>query len=348
MLNKQHSAQKSSGSPVLKTNTSSNVLEFKKSDSHPTKARRLKSQKLLKPTPSELLELMIKKMDGAYAESTVRAYYADMRDLIHFCEKRGTAGLPITGEDLCIYIAYLTQSGRTSASIRRVMAGVATIHKLNRFEDPTKDPDVLLEMRRMHRKLGRYSKQALGITSDILEKMIQASEAGNRGARDRALLLLAYDSLCRRSELVDFQIEDIQVSLKNGKEQMSILIRRSKTDKFAIGKRIFVTERTQLALNEWLERLRNPKSGILFRGVNRAQHIVNPLKPGQINRIYKRLAKLAELDKKMIAQISGHSLRVGHAQDMVNAGDSLPMIMSKGRWSKTDTVMRYVEHINYT
>jgi site-specific recombinase XerD len=347
LLNKQHSAQKSSVSPVLKTNTSSNVLEFKKSNSHQTKARRPKSQKFPKPTPSKLLELTIKKIDGAYADSTIRAYYADMRDLIHFCEKRGTIGLPITGEDLCIYIAHLTQSGRTSASIRRVMAGVATIHKLNRFEDPTKDPDVLLEMRRMHRKLGRYSKQALGITSDILEKMIQASEAGNRGSRDRALLLLAYDSLCRRSELVDLRIEDIQVTLKNGKEQMSILIRKSKTDQFAVGKRIFVTTRTQAAIKEWLERLRNPKSGILYRGVNRAQRIVEPLKPGQINRIYKRLAKLAELDEEMIGQISGHSLRVGHAQDMVNAGDSLPMIMSKGRWSKTDTVMRYVEHMQY-
>jgi integrase len=68
---------------------------------------------------------------------------------------------------------------------------------------------------------------------------------------------------------------------------------------------------------------------------------------GQINRIYKRLAKRSGLDKDLIEQISGHSLRVGHAQDMVNSGESMPMIMSKGRWSKTDTVMRYVEHINY-
>ncbi len=344
MLNNQYSAQKPNKSPISKTDGSSNVLEFKELNSRLTKARHSKGQN--KPTPSELLERTIKKIDGAYADSTIRAYFADMRDLIHFCEMRESIGLPITGEDLCIYIAHLTQSGRTSASIRRVMAGVATIHKMNRFEDPTKDPDVLLEMRRMHRKLGRYSKQALGITSDILEKMIQASEAGNRGSRDRALLLLAYDSLCRRSELVDLRIEDIQFTLKNGKEQMSILIRKSKTDQYAMGKRMFVSQRTKLAIKEWLERLRNPKSGILFRGVNRAQHIVTPLKSGQINRIYKRLAKLAELDEKMIGQISGHSIRVGRAQDMVNNGNSLPMIMSKGRWSKTDTVMRYVENIN--
>ncbi len=110
----------------------------------------------------------------------------------------------------------------------------------------------------------------------------------------------------------------------------------------------YVTDRTQIAINDWIECFINPKAGILFRGVNQAKHMIAPLKPGQINRIYKRLAKLTSLDEEMIHQISGHSMRVGHAQDMVNAGDSLPMIMSKGRWSKTDTVMRYVEHIKYS
>ena len=346
MLNNQHSAQNQLESLVSENETSSKVLKFKISKSNNAIASKDEIQKQETPSAYELLELTVKKIDGAYAESTIRAYYADVLDLINFCKSKGTIGLPVSSEDLCCYIAHLSSSGRTSASIRRVIAGVATIHKLNRFQDPTKDPDVLLEMRRMHRKLGRYSKQALGITSDILEKIIQASEAGNRGSRDRALLLLAYDSLCRRSELVDLRIEDIQVVLKNGKELMSILIRKSKTDQYAVGKRIFVSERTQEAIKEWLERLRNPKSGILLRGVDRAQKIIHPLCPGQINKIYKRLTKRAGFSEEIIKKISGHSLRVGHAQDMVNAGDSLPMIMSKGRWSKTDTVMRYVEHIN--
>jgi len=82
-------------------------------------------------------------------------------------------------------------------------------------------------------------------------------------------------------------------------------------------------------------------------GVNRAQKITDSFSAAQINRIYKRLANRAGLSEDLINQISGHSLRVGHAQDMVNAGESLPIIMSKGRWSKTDTVMRYVENIVY-
>ena len=53
----------------------------------------------------------------------------------------------------------------------------------------------------------------------------------------------------------------------------------------------------------------------------------------------------AGLNESEIASISGHSTRVGAAQDLLNSGASMPIIMQRGRWSKTDTVMRYVEHI---
>jgi integrase len=198
----------------------------------------------------------------------------------------------------------------------------------------------------MHRTIGRASKQAQGITSEILEMLLTATEAGNRGARDRAILLIAYDTLCRRSELVSLRVEDVKAIIANGSEKTSILLRRSKTDQNAIGRRLHLNERVQKALQEWLERLRDDK-GPLFRGVDRGQKITKALGAGQINRIYKRLAIRANLDEELIKKISGHSMRVGHAQDLVISGASMPQIMSKGRWSKTDTVMRYVEHINF-
>ncbi len=39
-------------------------------------------------------------------------------------------------------------------------------------------------------------------------------------------------------------------------------------------------------------------------------------------------------------------MRIGATQDLLIAGASLPMIMQGGRWSKTDTVMRYIENTN--
>lgn len=37
---------------------------------------------------------------------------------------------------------------------------------------------------------------------------------------------------------------------------------------------------------------------------------------GQVNRIYKRIARNAGLNKLVVEGISGHSLRVGAAQDL--------------------------------
>jgi hypothetical protein len=65
----------------------------------------------------------------------------------------------------------------------------------------------------------------------------------------------------------------------------------------------------------------------------------------RISRIYKTLARKAGLDESVVQRISGHSMRIGGAQDLFNIGSSLPQIMVKGGWDKTDTVLRYVERI---
>ena len=65
---------------------------------------------------------------------------------------------------------------------------------------------------------------------------------------------------------------------------------------------------------------------------------------GHINRTYKHLAAEAGLGADMVEHISGHSMRVGSAQDLMRSGASMPMLMKRGRWTKTDTVMRYVEN----
>ncbi|MBT8563231.1 tyrosine-type recombinase/integrase [Polynucleobacter paneuropaeus] len=244
------------------------------------------------------------------------------------------------------YICKLTGSGRSSASIRRALCGLSTIHNLNRLEDPTKDPDVALEMRRMHRKLGRSSTQASGINANTLDKLLLATEDSVRGIRDRALLLVAYDTLCRRSELVSLQLKDTKVNIKNGIETSSILLRKSKTDQDSKGKWLHLSKRAHLALVEWMKELPEEQE-MLFCGLNRSLKISAQIGAGQINRIYKNIARKAGLNKSEIKGISGHSLRVGAAQDLLNSGASMPIIMQRGRWSKTDTVMRYVELSNH-
>ena len=293
---------------------------------------------------AKLLQAAILKIEGAYAPSTIRAYRADFKDFIHFCHDRNANALPAQPNLIVQYICNLTGGGRSSASIRRALCGLSAIHKLNRFDDPTKDPDVVLEMRRMHRKLGRSSSQAGSINADTLEKLLLATDDSIRGIRDRALLLVAYDTLCRRSELVSLQVKDVKVNIKNGIETSSILLRKSKTDQDSTGKWLHLSQRAHHALMEWIKELPKDWEYIIV-GINRGRRLSRcSLGSGQVNRIYKRIARKAGLDESEIEGISGHSIRVGAAQDLLNSGASMPIIMHRGRWSKTDTVMRYLEH----
>lgn len=66
-----------------------------------------------------------------------------------------------------------------------------------------------------------------------------------------------------------------------------------------------------------------------------------------IGRIYKKNVAKTNIDSNIIKNISSHSMRVGAAQDLMLSQVSLTLIMNRGRWSKTDTVMRYVESANY-
>ncbi len=293
--------------------------------------------------PKEILIETIKRIDGAYAPATIRAYKSNFERFIEFCDQEKTCALPARQECVANYIKYLSTEKLKSASIRIAVASISAIHRLNDHQDSTSHPNVKIELRRMHRNLGRGSRQAAGINAELLEKMLKTTEKSLRGLRDRALLMTAYDSMCRRSELVSLQIDDAIIDTKN--KTFKIKLRRSKTDQDGIGRWLHLSEKTQKALLNWVS-ASNIKSGKLFRGIKQGQAITGNLSPTQINRIYKSIAARSSVDESLVKHISGHSMRVGAAQDLLISGASLPMIMQRGRWSKADTVMRYIENTN--
>jgi hypothetical protein len=51
----------------------------------------------------------------------------------------------------------------------------------------------------------------------------------------------------------------------------------------------------------------------------------------------------AGLDSDLITRISGHFFWVRAAQDLLASGASMLTIMQQGGWSKSDTVISYLE-----
>ena len=289
-------------------------------------------------TARSCLQATIKKIEGAYAPATIRAYKSNFENFIKYCEEKNEEALPTSSDIVVSYIKSISDGRIKSASIRIAIASIATIHKLNRFNDPVNDPDVKLEMRRMHRNLGRTSNQAYGINKELLGKMIAATSNDLRGIRDKALLSLAYDTLCRRGEIVSLDIEDIVYT----NNQIKICLRKSKTDQNGLGRTLEINNGTKKHLLKWIKKSKII-SGKLFRGIKNNNEISTYLNKAQINKIFKKLALKADVDKEIIKKISAHSTRVGAAQNLLRSGASLATILNKGRWTKIDTAMRYLE-----
>lgn len=281
---------------------------------------------------------ILNAISDAYSTNTIRAYRADFEELILFCNDNNLSALPAKPRTVAKFIDEVTNTKITSASIRRKLVSIAAIHRWANLNDPTKSPEVKLSVRKMHRKLGRLCAQAEPINKTRLQAMLSTTADDIRGIRNRTLLMLAYDTMRRRSELASLLVSDIRETNTGA----SILLRRSKTDQERLGTWLHITSQTYVQILAWIQKTKITE-GKLLRGVIGKNKITEGLTGAQIGRIFKFVAKSAGIDKDTVKQISGHSIRVGAAQDLLIAGASLPQIMAKGGWTKVDTVMRYIE-----
>jgi len=290
-------------------------------------------------TAKEILIKTVEKIEGAYSPSTIRAYRSNFECFIKYCDENNVTALPAKPETVATYIKKLSGHLKSS-SIKIAVASIAAMHNLNSIIDPTQHPNVKIEMRRIYRTLGRYAKQAYGINRDLLNKMVAATDNSLRGIRDRAILLIAYDSLCRRSELVSLEFKDLVVNSNDG--SLKLKLRKSKTDPHGIGKNLYLSDEAQKSIKEWIVKSKI-SSGKIFRAITVSGKIKDSLNSSHVGRIYKKISQLSNVDQSIIKNISGHSMRVGAAQDLMTSKTTMPIIMNRGRWSKIDTVMRYIE-----
>ena len=103
------------------------------------------------------------------------------------------------------------------------------------------------------------------------------------------------------------------------------------------------TPRTIERLSRWLKAAAFER-GPLFRGLHTARPSDSALDTASVRRIVKRLASRAGLDDAVVERLSGHSMRVGAAQDMMVAGIDILGIMQAGGWRTYHVLARYVEN----
>jgi len=284
-----------------------------------------------------MIEQLLNDLHGAFAENTLRAYRADFKVFSTWCAGIEIDPLSASATEVASFVEAQAQH-RTTATIRRRIASISTLLKLNNYPDPTRSPEVILALKRIHRQKGRAQKQAPPLTRDILEQLIAATGQDLVGLRDRVMLMLGYETMRRRSELCNFRFEDIEYLTQ---DKVGIWLRFSKTDQFGEGKFIPISPALAALIENWRINIK-VYNGYILREVTKTGRIKPTMRPSSINLRLKVLQREAKLDQG--AELSGHSFRVGGAIDLLEAGESLEKIMLRGGWKSESTALRYLRN----
>lgn len=304
--------------------------------------------KHLPDTTAANLATFSRRARGAYASNTERAIKADTDLFTVWCIGHGHASMPASVETVEAFIDSMA-SLKAPATVRRYVSSITKMHEAAGAASPTTDYKtgryrlpIQLALKRMHRAKGRRQKQVKGMTFDIRARLLEKIDDSAKGLRDRALITVAYDTGLRRSELVALDMAD----LTTGTDGLAtLIIRKSKTDQEGQGVQALIAPDTLAHLTAWIEKAAITQ-GALFRPIRKADRVQPDRLTGQsVRLILKTRAIESGLPLSIVEKISGHSPRVGLAQDMAASGVDLPAIMQAGRWKSPQMVSLYTEHL---
>jgi len=277
---------------------------------------------------------------GAYSENTMRAVRSDTGIFTAWCSDHGLMALPASPETLTAFIDAMSAT-KAPATVRRYVASIAHLHRAAGVENSAAAEIVKLALKRMSKANGTRQAQAAPLNRPLVDKITGAMGEALIDKRDRALISLAYDTLCRRSEIVALDLADLEIG-DDGTG--TALIRRSKTDQAGEGSVRFLAFDTCQHLATWISAAKITE-GALFRAVRKGDWINGRLGGGDVARIVKRRACAAGVEPEIVSALSGHSSRVGAAQDLVAADLGVAEVMQAGGWKTPTMVARYTEHL---
>lgn len=282
----------------------------------------------------------IARLEGAYAQKTIDGYAIDFGEFASWCRKKRLRSLPAEPETIARFIDDAAERLKAS-SVKRKVSAIRKVHRLAGHYGVAEDESVVLAIRRAKRRQPGRPRQALGVTAERRDRMLAACEDDLRGLRDRVLIAVGFDTLCRRSELVAIRVQDLS---RNDVGTYSVLVRRAKNDPEGMGRTAHLSRQTSALVDRWLTKTELNR-GPLLRPVYKSVVAKGSLSPATVGRVLKQLAEVANFPEEERRLVSGHSLRVGAAQTLTRRGIGILPIMSAGGWKSMNIVARYVENV---
>jgi integrase len=223
---------------------------------------------------------------------------------------------------------------KSYSTLLRYLGTLSKLHIEGGHPDPTRDPEVVAVWRVLRRGLERPAQKA-ALTFEAIRQALVALPGSLSGKRDRALLLLAYCLMARRSELVALNVEDFEI---HSDGSATVTFERLKTGVQATN---YVSPEVMAVVGEWLAAA-HIKKGALFMRLDYAAGRKRTRLTGQnVGLVFKRVARMLNLPELDPRKISGHSARIGATQDLVEDGAPDAAIMRDAGWKTPRMVGMY-------
>ena len=254
------------------------------------------------------------------------------------------SSLPLTPQQVLIFISYLHLSGKAPATMTTYTAAIGFVHKFNSLPDPTATFIVQKSLASINKRFGK-SDSRLPITLLILSQLLESLEHTINNHYDRtlvgALFTTAFFGLFRVGELTTQRSGIISIYLDQVKridEKIHISITNFKnndTNKpfvIILGRHKDNTICPFLHLSNFLD-IRGTAPGPLFCFAN--------LKPIPRTFFASRLKRALTYCNFNPSLYLSHSFRIGSASYLASIGFTDVQIKLMGRW-KSDAFLRYI------
>ncbi len=276
---------------------------------------------------------------GRWAPATRASYRGSWQRFCRFCAERSVESFPAKIEPFPAkpqtIADFLKAEAEThsTATVSSRLAAIVGVHKIKGRRVRVSETIVRDVWSEIRRAKGTAKKPKAALDDKAIKRLIAAMPP--EAVRDRAIILFAYASLMRRSEIAALNREDIDIT----DTAMIITVRRSKADKAGKGEDVAV-RRTGTdycpvgALEAWLTAA-DVESGALFRNRDGTRIIGRTVAD-----VAKKWGAKAGLDPR---GIGAHSFRRGGITAMFNHGAKIEDIMRVSRHKTVGIALGYVE-----
>lgn len=273
----------------------------------------------------------------ARTPATRRTYASIWRAWRSWCATTGESPFPARPPAIIAYLNFRETHPDKPASIatlRMIRSAIADQHR-TLADNPAADPAVAdhLKAAAADHRLGDDPLQAAGLTASDLAairataciarpgrggKVETSAYAHTRGQVDIALVSLMRDCLLRRSEAAAARWDELTTEA-DGSGRLAVYRRKTRTRQ-----ECYVSPPTMDALNA-------------IRGLGLPDTTIFDMTPAQIQARIAAAAAAAGLT----GRYTGHSPRVGMAQDLTAANIGLPAVIQAGAWKSSRMPARY-------